>query len=783
MTIIKRLSPYIFIFIVWFIFSYQFFLKGLVPFPSTYQVNFFAPWSSYEKYWGPVKNNAMPDIITQIYPWKYFTIDQWKKGQIPLWNPYSFSGTPHLANYQSAVLSPFNLLFFIFSFVNAWSLLILLQPFLAGIFMYIFIRSLKISIHAGLISSVSFMFCGFITTWMDYGTLGYAILFLPLALFSIEKFYDTNNFRFLFLFSFTIPLSFFSGHLQTSLYFLTFVTIYLLYKFLTIKQKNKFVFSILYLFFGMLLTLPQILPSIEFYSLSLRSSIFQKMEVIPWAYLPTLFAPDFYGNPVTRNDWFGHYAEWNSYIGLIPLLLGFYAIINIIIKKSRKIIFFFITATISILLAFNTPLVDLLISLHIPVLSTSAASRIIVIFSFSMSVLAAFGFDFLMFDLNHKIKKPVIYWLTFCFIIFSFLWGIVLFGLIPDPSKTPIAKNNLILPSFIFMMGFVIISCAFFRKKFILLMAYFLLIAASYDLLRFALKWQPFDPKNLVFPDTPVTKFYPEISSYFRVLGNFEAGNGVYYKLPSVEGYDPLNIARYGEFINAINNGKISDPSRSVVSFSRHGLFMDKAVELLGVKYIIHKVSDNKTSWTFPFWQYPIDQFAQIYKDDKFEIYENKKILSRVFLANNYNVISNRQEIINTLFDKKFDYQNNIIVEENPRFPQGKSKVKQINIVTYLPNEINIKAVSDSKSLLLLTDIFYPGWKVFVDNKETPILRADYTFRSVIVPEGSHNVKFIYDPESFRLGIYLSGVGLLGIILIGVVTKKTKTKYQRSNDK
>ncbi|MEK7573051.1 MAG: hypothetical protein AAB531_01360, partial [Patescibacteria group bacterium] len=92
--------PIVFILAVWLIFSSPYFFKNLVPFPSEYLVNFFPPWASYQEFAGPVKNNAMPDIITQIYPWKNFTIETLKTGQIPLWNPYSFSGTPHLANYQ-----------------------------------------------------------------------------------------------------------------------------------------------------------------------------------------------------------------------------------------------------------------------------------------------------------------------------------------------------------------------------------------------------------------------------------------------------------------------------------------------------------------------------------------------------------------------------------------------------------------------------------------------------------------------------------------------------------
>src|SRR4051794_29069042 len=102
-----RVFPIAVILLVWIIFSSPYLFHGRVPYPSSYQVNNFAPWSSYEKNWGPVKNAAMPDVIDQIYPWRHFTIQSWKKGYIPTWNPNNFAGTPHLANFQSAVFSPF----------------------------------------------------------------------------------------------------------------------------------------------------------------------------------------------------------------------------------------------------------------------------------------------------------------------------------------------------------------------------------------------------------------------------------------------------------------------------------------------------------------------------------------------------------------------------------------------------------------------------------------------------------------------------------------------------
>ena len=82
------------------------------------------------------------------------------------------------------------------------------------IFMYLFVRALKTSEAASLIASISFMFCGFITSWMVYGLLGYAILYLPLALYALERFYVKPKWYFAVVLSITVPLSLFSGHFK-----------------------------------------------------------------------------------------------------------------------------------------------------------------------------------------------------------------------------------------------------------------------------------------------------------------------------------------------------------------------------------------------------------------------------------------------------------------------------------------------------------------------------------------------------------------------------------------
>ena len=760
--------PALLILLIWFFFAHPFFTRGLIPFPSTYLVRDFAPWSAYpEVFAGPVKNAATPDVISQIYPWKQLVMEAFKFGKIPLWNPYTFSGTPLLANYQSAVFTPFNLMFLVFPFNTAWSLLILLQPLLAGVFMFLFARSLKISRSGSMISSIAFMFCGFITTWMVYGTLAYAILYLPLALFAIEKYFDKKNSWYLLILSFSFPLSFFSGHFQTSLYFAIFVFAYLVFKFFTTKKTEESILTFVSIFCGVFISMPQLLPSVELYFQSVRSDLFLKLESVPWGYLPTFLAPDFFGNPVTRNDWFGHYAEWNAYIGLIPLILGAYSI-----GKLKKYSIFFLAASIIVLaLSFQSPLLDLLVSLKIPVLSTSAASRIIVLFSFSWAILAGFGFDRLNIDIKSNNYRNI-FILIFAFLVLFAILGYVVFAKLLIPyDKNQIAFSNLRLPLALFggfIMSIILVKFINLKNKLIIL-ACILIILTAFDMSRFVIKWMPFESSKFIYPKVSVINFMQQRDDNYRSFGNFGAEAAINFDSSYPEGYDPLYIGRYGELVLAAQDGKYHKAERSVVNFPKRGKYSDRLLNLLGVKYLVQKKSDGWQSWVYPFWEYPVDQYVKKYDDEGYEVYENQKAFPRVLMISSYKVAKNSRDNLALIYNDKVDLKNTAILEEDIR---QKLSTGSATIKKYSPNNIEIETVSSGKSLLFLSDPYYPGWNAYVDDNKVEILRADYAFRAIIVPGGKHYIKFVYDPDSFKAGLIAAAIGLIVIIGIGVYYRK-----------
>lgn len=735
---------------IWFLFASPYFLKGFVPYASTYQVNFFPPWSYYGELAGPIKNNAMPDVHSQIYPWKKLTVDTYQSGQIPLWNPYSFSGNPHMANFQSAVYSPFNLLFFALPFIHAWSLLVLLQPLLAGVFMYLFARSYKISMLGSIISATAFMFCGFLVVWMAYGTLAYAIIYLPLAFYGIESFSRSRRWYYLILFILTIPLSFFSGHFQISLYFFGASLAFVLYKGFTEKLSKTFWYLIAGSVFGLIISCIQLLPSFELYANSIRSSIFLLSETIPFNYVITAVAPDFFGNPVTRNDWFGHYAEWASFVGVLPLLLAFY----IAFSRQKKSLFFTLLALSSLVLAVKSPLSEVIVALKLPVISTSALSRIIVLFSFSVAVLAGMGLDEFKNRIeSEKRKKPVITHLLFGG-LFAIVWILLfVFNLLPN-DKLIIAKRNFIVPSLVFSAasGLVFLGFLLYPKwkiqkisrNFLLFLLMFCLVGiSSADSFLFAKKWMPFDPIQKVYPDIPLTAAIQREIGNGRIFGNIGGEFTTYYKIPSLEGYDPLFLDRYGQLLRSANHGTFEESERSVVRLSRRGQYVDRVLDVLGVSVIFHPLADTNQGWAYPVWKYP-KRFTVVYADGRFQLFKNNTRFQRAQLFYNYEVVPDSKKMIQRFYSPKFDFRNILLLEENPGIKSSQNASGSANIASYTPNKVTIEVKTNTSALVFLSDNYYPGWKAYVNGKETKIYRADYTFRAVSVPKGNSKVIFEY---------------------------------------
>lgn len=90
-----------------------------------------------------------------------------------------------------------------------------------------------------------------------------------------------------------------------------------------------------------------------------------------------------------------------------------------------------------------------------------------------------------------------------------------------------------------------------------------------------------------------------------------------------------------------------------------------------------------------------------------------------------------------------------------------------INIVERKPNSVEV-ILSDLPGPRVLTfvDAYYPGWKAYVDEEEVPILLANDAFKAIVVPEGTHRVRFSFSSTPALLGIIVSGMTVLSVVLV-----------------
>src|SRR5262245_42164683 len=105
------------------------------------------PWRSAAAQFGaddpPLPHNPLlDDLVLENYPWKKFILESIRARELPLWNPYQFAGVPFLAAGQHSALYPFSVLFYVLPLPNAYGIFIVSQFFIAGLFTYLFLRTL-----------------------------------------------------------------------------------------------------------------------------------------------------------------------------------------------------------------------------------------------------------------------------------------------------------------------------------------------------------------------------------------------------------------------------------------------------------------------------------------------------------------------------------------------------------------------------------------------------------------------------------------------------------------
>lgn len=738
-----------FLFVIFFfvilvcVFYRPVFLQGKIPIPADTLVGLYYPfrdiYSTTNPNGVPYKNFLITDPIRQQIPWKYIAVEQWKKGEVPLWNPYTFSGTPLLANLQGGVFYPFTLYFFVLPFLPAWTLYIVSQTLLLLLFMYWYLRSLGLRIISSVFGSVAWTFSGFSVSWLLWGNIVHTLLWLPLIFLSLDRIMTNTKKRvpllWLSVLALSLLSSFFAGHLQTFFYCVVITFFYGMFRILTVTEKNDRARTLLFLGITLSLvfvvSLIQLKPTLQFISESARNidqaSYTQEGWFIPYNQLMQFVIPDFFGNPSTLNYtgvW--NYGEMIGFIGVLGLFMSF---IGVTLFKKPVIRFFCFVVLVCLLFATPNVIAFLPFQFHIPFISTSQPTRLISMIDFALAVLSAFGIDYLLRAFTEKtIPKRVIVvtigWIAFFIVTFLYV----------QKEHMAVAKNNLYLPGIFFVLLLGSMVCLrFIRVKYIgFFVGIILILISSVDGIRFAEKYNSFSSSSYFYPTTTSIEYLQNHANGYRVMATdsriLPPNVSAFYHIATVDGYDPLYLLSYGQLIAASEREKadITPPFGFNRILTPHT--QTKVLALLGVKYILS------------FDELHDPNLIQVLVDGKTRVYESKQALPKAFFVTSLQQTASDQETITAMFDSKNDLSKTAFIQHDVQTIGCQNC--DVTVTSYQENRVRITTKNDTDGFLVLNDAYYPTWTASIDGNQTTLIRTDLALRGIYVPKGEHTIQF-----------------------------------------
>jgi O-antigen/teichoic acid export membrane protein len=403
---------------------------------------------------GQPHNALLSDLILENYSWKRFVVNSIQERELPLWDPYLFAGHPFLANGQHSALYPLSLVFYVVPLAQAYGWFTLLQLWLAGLFLYIYLRVLGVRRLGGIIGGIAYQLSTFFVVSIVFSMIIAAAIWLPLLLAFIEIVVRKQEQKgsahyspipYIAVGVFILGIQVLAGHIEITYYTLLVAGFYALCRLLVLWRQQRVWqpaarmagWLVVMVLLGLGLGAVQFIPLYEVASRNFRVGSVSYADVIGWA-LParraiSFLIPDFFGNPshhtyfdVVSRQWLPvglnahgqvnplcpNCTAWDvktsveagAYMGILPLLLAGMALVGWLEARRRRIgslvagtqvWIFGLLALVSLLFAFGTPLYALLYY-GLPFWNQlHSPFRWIYPFTLAVAILAGIGADYL----------------------------------------------------------------------------------------------------------------------------------------------------------------------------------------------------------------------------------------------------------------------------------------------------------------------------------------------------------------------------------------------------
>ena len=750
------------------------------------------------------------DIIVQFHPFKAYFMDAFRGGTLPLWCPYIYCGFPLFAEGQAGALYPLQLLIYtLLPNVWAYGCATLLHVGMAGSFMFVFLRTQRTTRACSLLGAVCYMFSGFMMARIRHYNFLVGAAWLPALLLAAERAKGGRALFWTAAAAVVVAMLFLASHPYITMYVLLVFAAYTFYSHLYAGRLGAGIWLFLgAVAFGVAMAAVQVLPTYELLSASVLTygARYQYMTVGSFSpqHLLTLLVPNFFGSPAWDTYWEAvvpaYYFEMCWYVGLLPLVL---ACVGTVRARDAFEAFFAALWLAALVLALGryTDLYKLLI--HVPLLKSSRVpARWGLVWTFAASVLAARGAQGLVCSPSGGRRlRPFVIWLAVAAAAALLLARAHHVG-----NETAIRELTQIAPKLADRMhrarSFAGASLVHFGV-FGLLTAFvfaigrrsrtgrrsvlmFAVLLTAVDLWTFVRPLNPLiDPKvydspprtaallssekrvgrvlthridetwdlpgpgDAVFPFTPGWGF--GVEPYLACTEPLTANSGMLWGIETVTGFGITSLRDYNELMGLGGKRK-----------TRMAYAPTPAVAAL--LHVTHFVSSREMSK---------DPKLLVGEAGTFKVYRNPHALPRAILVPEWKRAASRPEAIREILSKRFDPRAYAVVRcELPR-PQGPppGSGDRIEIVRREPDGILLTCNAAGRRLAVLSEILYPGWRVWVDGRHRDAIATNHSLRGALVESGSHRIRWVFHPRSFKLGVALS-FAACGLLIVFVIAMK-----------
>jgi len=219
------------------------------------------------------------------------------------------------------------------------------------------------------------------------------------------------------------------------------------------------------------------------------------------------------------------------------------------------------------------------------------------------------------------------------------------------------------------------------------------------------------------------------------------------FKIFSLGGYHAAKLKIYQDVMD-----------RMFAMFQR-GYIPKQILNMLNTKYLLAMYPLFKDSPVYP----------EVFKGAGYYVYRNSEALPRVFLVDEYTVMKN-EDALNRLSSSSFDPSREVILNEEPAVKPVSKEGSRVRVVDYGLNSITLEAEVSKPCIAVLSEIYYPDWKVRIDGKEVKLLRADYCLRAMELTPGTHRIECYFSSKVIKSSLIVSVSTFIILVLVAVVS-------------